>query len=588
MGHKAVILTVGIFVFLFAVACGGADSNSSGQPSVQASADAPLTPVQPAAPEPPQAISSVPQAAVAPLPAAQPTGATVVAAPIAEPSVDRLVMALQLETEANDPRYTTSIPSSIGIRPMYDNLIEIEATTGNMVPGLAESWSLEPDGASWRFQLREGVNFHKGWGTMSAADVKWSFDNRTADDATNSGAPTARRLVGGIDIISDFELVISLTQTDPSFMTNNVTAWEVLSKAHYDDVGSAPSLGDEAIAATGPYQFLERAQGQYIRYKRVPYDHWRVNPDFPEFEFRIIREESTRLAAILTGEAHMSEVAQDLHEQGLNEGMTVIGAQVPAQRILAAWQCCYLVDDAYVHADSPLLNPLVRKALNKAINRDELNEAFFGNKGDTMYHAHVYPSQPWFNQAWIDRYPEEYGFDPAEARSLLAEAGYNDDNPLQTVITLSSRFAGSEDVGLSIMSFWRDIGVEAEALTIDSTKQRNLRRNREFDNHTYVTTTSSNIFTAMNAYHSGNGARIGYEHPETSTIFANVRQTMDEAELLAYFQRWGNLVYDLHMDVPLFLQRAEMMVNPNVVADYVFPGTLSGNWTHVEYITSAQ
>ena len=581
------LLIASLAALLLAAAC----SSSSDSSTTQAPAPAPqaaMAPEQPAAPAAPQTMSSVPQAAVAPLPADRPTGAMTAPEPVADPSVDRLVMALQLETEANDPRYTTSIPSSIGIRPMYDNLIEIDATTGNMVPGLAESWSLEPDGASWRFQLREGVKFHKDWGTMTASDVLWSFQNRTADDATNSGAQTQKRLIGSIDVVNDFEIVISLTQTDPSFMTNNITGWEVVSKAHFDAVGSAPSLGDEAIAATGPYQFLERSQGQFIRYSRVPYDHWRVNPDFPEFEFRIISEESTRLAAILTGEAHMAEIAQDLHDQGLSVGMEVVGSQVAGQRILAALQCCYLVDDAYVHPDSPLLNPLVRKALNKAINRDELNEAFFGNKGATMYHAHVYPTQPWFNQGWIDRYPEEYGFDPAASRALLAEAGYNADNPLETIITLSSRFAGSEDVALSILSFWRGVGVEAKALTIDSTKQRNLRRNREFDNNTYVTNTSSNIFTAMNAYHSGNGARIGFEYPETSAIFATVQQTMDEAQLLDLFQRWGNLVYDLHMDIPLFLQRAEIMVNPGVVADYVFPGTISGNWTHVEYIKSAR
>ena len=581
------LLIASLAALLLAAAC----SSSSDSSTTQAPAPAPqaaMAPEQPAAPAAPQTMSSVPQAAVAPLPADRPTGAMTAPEPVADPSVDRLVMALQLETEANDPRYTTSIPSSIGIRPMYDNLIEIDATTGNMVPGLAESWSLEPDGASWRFQLREGVNFHKDWGTMTASDVLWSFQNRTADDATNSGAQTQKRLIGSIDVVNDFEIVISLTQTDPSFMTNNITGWEVVSKAHFDAVGSAPSLGDEAIAATGPYQFLERSQGQFIRYSRVPYDHWRVNPDFPEFEFRIISEESTRLAAILTGEAHMAEIAQDLHDQGLSVGMEVVGSQVAGQRILAALQCCYLVDDAYVHPDSPLLNPLVRKALNKAINRDELNEAFFGNKGATMYHAHVYPTQPWFSQGWIDRYPEEYGFDPAASRALLAEAGYNADNPLETIITLSSRFAGSEDVALSILSFWRGVGVEAKALTIDSTKQRNLRRNREFDNNTYVTNTSSNIFTAMNAYHSGNGARIGFEYPETSTIFSTVQQTMDEAQLLDLFQRWGNLVYDLHMDIPLFLQRAEIMVNPGVVADYVFPGTISGNWTHVEYIKSAR
>lgn len=471
---------------------------------------------------------------------------------------------------------------------MYDNLIEIEPTTGNMVPGLALSWRLEPNGSSWRFQLRNGVNFHKGWGTMTAQDVKWSFDNRTADDATNSGAATARRLVESIDIFNNHELVINLSQTDPSFMTNNVTGWEVISHAHSQAVGYAPSLGDEAIAATGPYQFMERQEGQYIRYKRVPYDHWRVNPDFPEFEFRIIREESTRLAALLTGEVHMSEVAQDLHDQGLRSGMQVVGSQVPGQRIFAVWQCCYLVDGTYNHPDSPLLDPLVRKALNKAVSREELNPAFFGGKGATMYHAHVYPTQPWFNQDWIERYPEEYGYDPAAAQALLAEAGYNEDNPLETFVTFSFRFAGSEDVAESIMGYWRNIGVDVQGVSIDPPKQRTQRRNREFDNHTYVINTSSNIFTAMNAYHSGSGARIGFEDAETSDIFATVRRTMAEDELLDLFQRWGNLVYDLHMDLPLFLMRAEIMVNPSVVADYTFPGTISGNWTHVEYIKSAQ
>ena len=161
------LLIASLAALLLAAAC----SSSSDSSTTQAPAPAPqaaMAPEQPAAPAAPQTMSSVPQAAVAPLPADRPTGAMTAPEPVADPSVGRLVMALQLETEANDPRYTTSIPSSIGIRPMYDNLIEIDATTGNMVPGLAESWSLEPDGASWRFQLREGVNFHKDWGTMTA------------------------------------------------------------------------------------------------------------------------------------------------------------------------------------------------------------------------------------------------------------------------------------------------------------------------------------------------------------------------------------------------------------------------------------
>ena len=145
MRRQVFVLIASIAALLLAAAC----SSSSDSATSQAPALAPpaaVAPEQPAAPTAPQSMSSMPQAAVAPLPADRPMAAMTVAEPVTDPSVDRLVMALQLETEANDPRYTTSIPSSIGIRPMYDNLIEIDATTGNMVPGLAESWSLEPDG----------------------------------------------------------------------------------------------------------------------------------------------------------------------------------------------------------------------------------------------------------------------------------------------------------------------------------------------------------------------------------------------------------------------------------------------------------
>ena len=578
-----VYLLLGVIALaLAAVACSSGSDDAVTQASTGSSA-------QPQAPAPASAPSGSTSSPSAPVQPSSPAAATGSAAPaMTAPSVNRLVMALQLETEANDPRYTTSIPSGIGIRPMYDNLIEIDPVTGNMTPGLATSWSLEPNGSSWRFKLREGVQFHKGWGEMTAQDVVWSFDNRTAEDALNSGAVTARALIGGIDVINDHEVVIHLNSTDPSFLTNQGTGWEVISKANSDAVGKAPTLSDEAIAATGPYQFLERSQGSFIRYERVPYDHWRVNPDFPEFEFRIIREESTRLAAILAKEVHLAEIAPDFHDKGIDAGMKIIGSQVPALRIFAVFQCCYLVDGAYNHPDSPLLNPLVRKALNKAIDRDALNAAFFAGKGNMMYNAHVYPSQDWFNQDWITRYPEEYGYDPAAARALLAEAGYNASNPLETNVTFSFRFAGSEDVADSIMGFWREAGIDVTGVTIDPAKQRTQRRNRQFENNTYVINTSSNIFTAMGAYHSNSGARIGFEYPETTAIRSEVLTTMDQDQLNQLFSRWGNLVYDLHMDIPLFLLQAEVMANPEVVADYVFPGTISGSWTHVEYIKSAQ
>ena len=76
----------------------------------------------------------------------------------------------------------------------------------------------------------------------------------------------------------------------------------------------------------------------------------------------------------------------------------------------------------------------VRKALDKAINRDEMNKAFFAGKGEPMIVDHFHPSRAGWDPSWEQRFPEEYGYDPAKARALLAEAGYGPGKPLTTNI----------------------------------------------------------------------------------------------------------------------------------------------------------
>ena len=75
----------------------------------------------------------------------------------------------------------------------------------------------------------------------------------------------------------------------------------LLSKAHFDAEGQE-GIQDTPVG-TGPYQYVERVSGAYVLYERVPYDHWRVNPDFSELQFFFVKEQSTRLAMLLADEA---------------------------------------------------------------------------------------------------------------------------------------------------------------------------------------------------------------------------------------------------------------------------------------------
>jgi peptide/nickel transport system substrate-binding protein len=83
--------------------------------------------------------------------------------------VDRLKVAVQLEREQNDPILMTVVYAS-QYAPVYEALVE-EDPWHNFVPMLAADWSMSPDGKTWTFNLRKGVQWHYGWGEFTAKDV---------------------------------------------------------------------------------------------------------------------------------------------------------------------------------------------------------------------------------------------------------------------------------------------------------------------------------------------------------------------------------------------------------------------------------
>ena len=77
----------------------------------------------------------------------------------------------------------------------------------------------------------------------------------------------------------------------------------------------------------------------------------------------------------------------------------------------------------------------VRKALQKAVNIDEINKTVFGGKGEVMYLDHFHPTRLGYNPNWEKRFPDAYGYDPEAAKKLLADAGYASGLTLEMIIT---------------------------------------------------------------------------------------------------------------------------------------------------------
>jgi peptide/nickel transport system substrate-binding protein len=395
-------------------------------------------------------------------------------------------------------------------------------------------------------------------------------------------------------VINDYELVYHLAKPDGQFLTamsESQGGMEIRSKAHSDEVPNKTI--QTPIAGTGPYQIKERAQAQYIRLERVPFQHWRSNADFPQFEWRFQKEASTRLASLLSGEAHLADLPQDLLAQAEKQGYKVLRGVFPGVRVFGAFHGVLEKNPAdasqgYVYPNSPLMDPRVRQALNLAVNKDELNKVFFAGKGQPMVVNHFLPSRPGWNPEWEQKYPQAYGYNPTKAKQLLADAGQP---KLKMTIFLQpvSGLSGGEDLAESIAGYWREVGVDVTLQQIEGAQLSAQLRATAIDQAMTLRGTGSNQFTGITQFNSGISltGRGGVEDFEVDQLLRQITSTLDEKKQDDLWRQVGERLFNGYAGLNLFYLPAEAVANANVVSSWLFPGAITGTWTHIHNLKPA-
>ena len=533
--------------------------------------------------------------------ASEPATTTTEPPAMMEPVVDRLVTAFEApSTEGNETRHIGQT-TVWQMKPMYEYLIDSHPITDEMLPGLATEWAVEEgtEGPQVRFHLREGVQFQHGWGEFTAADVVHTMWNHQREGGLHGELVYFQEVTYETVAENDYEVVVKLSRPDSNFFAQFSRLQggvEIISKAHHDAEGDPVVIGEDApIAGTGSYQYLEREQAQNIVFERTP-DHWRFEPDFPELEIKFINEASTRLAALFNDEVHLTNLPEDNLQQAVADGYGVVRGHVQALRAFAQFRGQYeneasALGDSYMDTGSPFLDVRVRQALNRAINRTEINDAFFGGKGIVMQVNHLNPGRPGWNQRWVDEFESKYGFDPDAAKALLAEAGYSSGNPLEIDINVAplSRYAGADDIIETMANYWRDVGVTVNQYTEDTATRRARGRNFEYTREIAMGGTSSNITIGPKVYNTSFNPRGGgVEILESSRIMAEFIQTLDPVKADALARQMGDIFFDEFISIPLFWLPAEAVINPDVVAGWDWPGSITGTWTHLETVQAVK
>jgi peptide/nickel transport system substrate-binding protein len=597
---RIVIVTWLAVALLLAVACGtAAQPETSEQP---ASAETQVQ--QPAAPAEAQAQQpSVPVAEATATPVPQ----------VAQGNLDKLVIAVAPLGWDTNYSYKVTISGLLDKRPVLEWLIGVDQNTGKYRPELAESWEMAPNGQDWTIKLRQGVQFHYDWGEFTAQDVRHSFYLLVQPESQASGISAWRKLTGVedgdtaeiiaqkidemVEIVDDHTVIIRTQDVQPEldFFMSHQRNLPMESKARWDEVGGHTGYGNK-IVGTGPFRFIERVEGVHVLYEAVE-DHWRQTPEYKELEFRWVQEPATRLATLLTSEVHLSDVERAARPQAIAQGMKAIPSKFPAIQHRWYFGGQYYTEPAKINPDNPFLNVKVRQAMNKAINREAIAAALLG--GSEVKLPFFYGFGPeldgarWpgvVNQEWFDRYDEMYGYDPQRARELLAEAGYPNGFEFDQYIYTLPGLPEMVDIGQAMALNFQEIGLKPNLVSLEYSKVREFYRDQ-----------SSEIIGAIwpsRGFSPTNYAMLGlttpattthaFEHPELDAKQQELDQTVDREERARIMREMGDILYNEFGIIQMFGISTEIMANPSVIAEYVFPGNITGYYTHLEYIKTAQ
>lgn len=516
----------------------------------------------------------------------------------------RLIFAVPppVQGESNNPNRDIQPNDEFQLKPMYENLVGVDPETAQWVPMLAESWELNEAGDELTFNLRQGVQFHNDFGEMTAEDVVFSLTDLIDPPGAVSGvAEAVRSAVDEFEIADDYTVVFHVSE-DLSFsffegISYGAAGAVIKSKADWDSRGggspASPGLDEAPLAGTGPYQFVERTPGQNVVFEKVPYDHWRQNGDFDEIEYRYISEEATRLSALLAGEVHMTELSAELGDEAESQGLEVIKSTLPGRRYGLALEGCYYAEESNpdlraadvftsgdrLYPDSPWCDQDIRIAANKAIDREALNQAFFAGEGEVAVMWYWLPEQTesW-NPDWEQRFPDHIGYDPDGAREILDGIGE----------PVSVQVFAKNDVSEAVAVMLEDVGFDVELVSMDGGQFSAAREAREFDRMIeFDDTASENVTGFEPAGYCNQDSQRAVCMVEWDTMYEEILRELDPAAQAQLWRDFGDVIFDGAPHIPLLRTFSEVVVDPDTVCGYTFPGAnMSAPFSFVEYIES--
>ncbi|MFH5879430.1 ABC transporter substrate-binding protein [Arthrobacter sp. NA-172] len=292
---------------------------------------------------------------------------------------------------------------------LYDNLMTLQKD-GSVGPGLAKSFSYNADNTVLTLALKDGVTFTDG-STLDAALVKANLDRRTdtALSAYSAIAKGGAQEVTSVDVVSPTQVSITFAKAQPGFEKNLAsTMGMIVGKTAAANTGSLSTTPD----GSGPYTLDtgSTVKGNKYVFQKNSKSSDASNYAYNKIVFSVIMDPQARANALVSGQADVAALTSSTVDFAKSKGVGVSQIGGTVQTMISF--------DKIGKTSPAFASEKVRQAIQHAINRQTLVDAL--HKGDVP----AWNALPKDSAGFTQDLNTEFAYDPAKAKSLLAEAGY--------------------------------------------------------------------------------------------------------------------------------------------------------------------
>ena len=443
---------------------------------------------------------------------------------------------------------------------LHDALVK-PMPAGLYTPSLAESFTQSKDGLTYEFVLRKGARFHNGE-PVTAADVKFSFDRYKG-----SGVKTLKDRVREVQVVDAARVRFHLKEPWPDFMafygTTATGAGWIVPKAYVEKVGDDGFK--RAPIGAGPYRFVSFNPGIELVMEAFE-GHWRKVPHVKRLVYRSLPEESTRAAALKSGEVDIAyllsgPVAEDVQRSpGLKLVSRAVSPSVFWLDLPDQWD-----------PKSPWADQRVRQAASVAIDRQALNQA--ETLGFSKPTGSLIPGALEFAKSFA---PDP--FDPPRAKRLLAEAGYPNGFDAGDLYP----WPPYTSMGEAIAGYLQTVGIRTKVRTMERAALTTAWRERKLKGVIIgITGAGSNASTRLEAYVSKGGAYTAGVIPEVEDLYQRQVRELDVRKREAMLHQIQQILRDRVTHIPIYELAFIWGVGPgveepgiNLIRSFAYSGPL--------------